>query len=129
MDLFLLYSHHDGQPQSICKFSASVEDGEFSDTVGGQDGELSDTLGGQDGELSDTIGEQDGKLSDTIGGQDGELSGTVGGQDGGPRVHGKSMAKEIMYVNAVGGACLCKYICLSVGTIQHEIRITVNNNK
>jgi hypothetical protein len=48
LDLFLLYSHHDGQPW----FSASVEDGEFSDTVGGQDGELSDTIGGQDGDVS-----------------------------------------------------------------------------
>jgi len=37
------------------------------------------------------------------------------------------MAKEITYVNGVGGAFLCKYNCLSVGTIQHEIRITVNN--
>lgn len=116
MDLFLLYCHHDGQPQSICKFSATVEGCEFSDTVGGQDGELSDTLDGQYG-----------KLSDTIGGQDGELSDTIGGQYGDPRIHGKSMAKEITYVNAVGGACLCKYNRLSVGTIQHEIRSTVNN--
>lgn len=66
-------------------------------------------------------------LSDTIGRQNGKLSGTTGRQDGGPRVCGKSMAKEITYVNAVGSACLCKYNCLSVGMIQHEIRITVNN--
>ena len=85
MELFLLYSHHYGQPQSICKFSsAAIEDGELSDAIGGQ--------------------------------------------DGGPRIHGKSMDKEVTYINAVGGSCLCQYNCLSIGTIQHEIRIPVNSN-